>query len=120
MATSQNTIDFLLDQLNALNSVSAKKMFGEYCLYLDSKPVGVVCDDLLFLKPTGAGRALLTEPNLAPPYPNAKPHLQIDPDAWEDADWLCELVSVTALELPMPKPRKPRKPKKASVKKANA
>ncbi len=117
MATSQSTIDFLLDQLNGLNGASAKKMFGEYCLYLSGKPVGLVCDDLLFLKPTNAGGAMLTDPTVAPPYPNAKPHLQIDPDAWEDGDWLCELVSVTALELPMPKPRKP---KKASVKKANA
>lgn len=111
MATSQSTIDFLLDQLSALNSASAKKMFGEYCLYLDGKPVGVVCDDLLFLKPTEAGRAMLTEPTEASPYPNAKPHLRIDPDAWEDADWLCELVTATTRELPMPKPRKPKKPR---------
>jgi len=110
VATSQTTIDFLLDQLVNLNTASAKKMFGEYCLYLDSKPVGVVCDDLLFLKPTGAGRALLTEAVEASPYPKARAHLQIDPDAWEDADWLCELVAATAKELPMPKPRKAKKP----------
>jgi len=108
MATSQSTIDFLLDQLAATGAASAKKMFGEYCLYLDGKPIGVVCDDLLFLKPTTAGRTMLREVVEASPYPKARPHLQIDPDAWEDGDWLCALVVATARELPMPKPKKPR------------
>lgn len=108
MATSQNTIDFLLDQLAGLHGASAKKMFGEYCLYFDGKPVGLVCDDLLYLKPTGAGRALLTETVEASPYPGAKPHLRIDPDAWENADRLCELVATTARELPIPRPKKPK------------
>lgn len=109
MATSQTTIDFLLDQLSGLPGVSAKKMFGEYCLYLDGKPVGLVCDDLLFLKPTAAGRALMAEPVEGIPYPKARPHLQIDPDDWEDGDRLCELVLATAHELPAPKPKKARK-----------
>lgn len=108
MATSQGTIDFLLDQLSDLNSASAKKMFGEYCFYLDGKPVGLVCDDLLFLKPTAAGRTMLSEVVEASPYPKARLHFQIDPDAWEDADWLCQLVMASARALPMPKPKKPR------------
>jgi DNA transformation protein and related proteins len=111
MATSQSTIDFLLDQLAGLNSISARKMFGEYCLYLGGKPVGLVCDDLLFLKPTTAGRALVNDLVEASPYPKAKPHLQIDPDAWEDSDWLCELVAATANELPIPRPKRAKKAK---------
>jgi len=111
MATSQDNVDFLLEQLAGLRTASAKKMFGEYCLYVDGKPVGLVCDDLLFLKPTAAGRARLSEVVEASPYPNAKPHLQLDPDAWEDAAWLCELVEASARELPMPKPRKSKQPK---------
>ncbi len=58
MATAQNTIDFLLDQLSGAGEVSAKKMFGEYCLYLAGKPVGLVCDDQLYLKPTKAGKSM--------------------------------------------------------------
>ena len=108
MATSQSTIDFLLDQLAGLHTATVKKMFGEYCLYLDGKPVGLVCDDLLFLKPTTAGQARLSTVVEASPYPKAKPHLQITPDAWEDNEWLCELIVATANELPMPKPKKPK------------
>ncbi len=59
MATSHDTMDFLLDQLTPLGNASAKKMFGEFCLYLAGTPVGFVCDDQLYLKPTERGQALL-------------------------------------------------------------
>jgi len=110
MATTQNTIDFLLDQLSGAGDVSAKKMFGEYCLYLAGKPVGLVCDDQLYLKPTQAGKSKLAEVVAGSPYPGAKPHLLITADQWEDTEWLCDLVRATARELPLPKTRtkKPR------------
>lgn len=106
MATAKNTIDFLLDQLSAAGEISAKKMFGEYCLYLAGKPVGLVCDDQLFLKITNAGRSMISEPTEGAPYPGAKPHLLISGDLWEDREWLCELVRATERELLQPKPRK--------------
>lgn len=108
MATSPNTIAFLLDQLSGAGDVSAKKMFGEYCLYLAGKPVGLVCDDQLYLKPTKAGQVLLQRVVEGSPYPGAKPHLLITADQWEEAEWLCDLVRATAKELPLPKPKKPK------------
>ncbi len=60
-------------------AVSARKMFGEYALYLDGKVVGLICDDRLFLKPVPALAALLPDAEDAPPYPGARPH--IAPDA---------------------------------------
>lgn len=110
MATSPNTIAFLLDQLGGAGEATAKKMFGEYCLYLSGKPVGLVCDDQLFLKPTRAGQAMIDHVVEGSPYPGAKPHLLITADQWEDAGWLCDLVQATARELPLPKPKK-KKPK---------
>ena len=110
MATDVNTMNFLLDQLSPLGEASARKMFGEYCLYLSGKPVGLLCDDQLYLKPTRAGASLIDNVVEGPPYPGAKPHLLITPDQWEDGEWLCELVRATARELPLPKPRT-RKPK---------
>lgn len=110
MATDQNTIDFLLDQLSRLGGASTKKMFGEYCLYLEGKPVGLVCDDQLYLKPTAAGKSKIGSVVEGAPYPGAKPHLLITADQWEDSEWLCDLVRATARELPLPKP-KHKKPK---------
>ena len=108
MATSQTTMDYLLDQLSGLEQVRARKMFGEYCLYFADKPVALVCDDQLFLKPTHAGRCMIEQPAEATPYPGAKPHLLISADLWEDRDWLGSLIQATALELPQPKPKKKR------------
>lgn len=112
MATSQGTMDYLLDQLAAAGLVSSRKMFGEYCLYYDGTPIGLVCDNQLFLKPTSEARALLTDVREGAPYPGARPHLQIDADAWEDAQALCHLVRTTALALPVRPPPKPKKPQK--------
>ena len=106
MATSNDTIAFLLDQLSGLGEASAKKMFREYCLYLSGKPVGLVCDDQLYLKPTKSGQAILENVVEGSPYPGAKSHLLITPDQWEDGEWLCNLVRTTAKELPLPKPKR--------------
>lgn len=106
MATSQATVDYLLDQLAAAGDVSAKKMFGEYCLYFAGKPIALVCDDQLFLKPTQAAQSLIETPTQGIPYPKAKPHLLIEGHLWEDREWLARLIQVTAAELPAPKPKK--------------
>jgi TfoX/Sxy family transcriptional regulator of competence genes len=108
MASDQRTVDFIVEQLAPLG-VSARKMFGEYGLSLDGKSIGVICDNQLFVKPTEAGRAFLGEVAEAPPYPGAKPSFVIDPDRWDDADWLVELVRITADALPAPKPKKPKR-----------
>lgn len=106
MATSQATINFLLDQLAGLANVSTKKMFGEYCVYLAGKPVALVCNDQLYLKPTKAGRSIVEQAIEGDPYPGAKPHLVITADLWEDRDWLKQLIQATDNELPLPKPKK--------------
>jgi TfoX/Sxy family transcriptional regulator of competence genes len=109
MATSPDIAAFLLEQLTAAAPVSLRKMFGEYALYRDGKVVALLCDDTLFVKPSETGRLHLGEVIENPPYPGARPHFQIDPDRWDDADWLSALIRITAQALPAPKPKpKPR------------
>ncbi|TXC71973.1 TfoX/Sxy family protein [Sphingomonas ginsenosidivorax] len=108
MASDTRTVGFIVDQL-ASAGVSAKPMFGEYGLYCDGRMVAMVCDDRLFLKPTDAGRAFAGAVEEASPYPGAKPCLVIDPDRWDDSDWLGELVRLTAAALPLPKPSKAKR-----------
>ena len=109
MATQQRTVDFILEQLQAAGDVSARKMFGEYALYCDGKVVALVCDDQLFVKPTKAGKNFIGTAEEVPAYPGAKPSYLISGHQWDDADWLTELVKITAKELPLPKPKKPKK-----------
>lgn len=114
MATAKRTIDYILEQAADAGGVSARMMFGEYALYCGAKTVAFVCDDQLFLKPTAAGRELAPDATEAPAYPGSKPYLLIDPDLWEDADWLCSLIRATAEALPEPKPKRKRKRKKTT------
>jgi DNA transformation protein and related proteins len=82
-------------------------MFGEYAIYCNNKVVALVCDDQLFVKPTVVGKNLIgtvTEPK-ARYYPGAKACFGISGDQWEDREWLSQLIKLTALELPLPKPK---------------
>jgi TfoX/Sxy family transcriptional regulator of competence genes len=108
VASSQSTVDDLLDRLSGAGKVSARKMFGEYCVYLNGKPVALVCDDRLFVKSTDAGRELLPGAPEEPPYTGAKPHLVVPPDEWEP-EALCRLLRATHAALPAPRKKK-RKP----------
>lgn len=108
MASDQDFVDYVLDQVAGAGRLSSRKMFGEYALYLDGKVVALVCDNQLFVKPTAAGRGLLVEPKEGLPYPGAKPWLVVD-EALEDGEFVATLLRATAKELPQPKPKKPKK-----------
>lgn len=108
MATEQKFVDFILDQLQLVEEVIAKKMFGEYGVYSNGKMFGVICDDKLFIKPTNAGRAFIGDVVEAPPYEGAKPSFLIE-EKIEDRQWLSDLVKLTVRELPEPKPKKAKK-----------
>lgn len=101
-------MNFLLEQATGAGEMAARPMFGEYGIYVGGKMVGSLCDDQLFVKPTVSGRAHAEPVSDAPPYPDAKPQMLIAADRWDDAEWLGELLRLTAAELPTPKPRKPK------------
>jgi TfoX/Sxy family transcriptional regulator of competence genes len=107
MATSAATIDHLLDLLSAAGDLTARKMFGEYALYLDGKVVALICDDTLFLKPTPSAVALLPDVEQGPPYPGAKPQLVLT-DTLDNTDLAIRALRAVADDLPPPKPKKPK------------
>ncbi|GLQ12018.1 competence protein TfoX [Devosia yakushimensis] len=106
MSTQQKTVDYILEQAAGAGTVTARKMFGEYGMYCDGKVMAFICDDQLFIKPTQAGRDYLGEVTEGEAYPGSKMYFVIEGDRWDDADWLAELVRVTAAELPEPKVKK--------------
>ena len=102
MASQQSIADYIVEQL-AGTGVTARKMFGEFGLFHEGKMVALICDDQLYVKPTGAGRAFLGDCPEGQPYPRAKPHFQIPGERWEDSEWLTKLIELTAADLPPPK-----------------
>ena len=112
MASKEETIVFILDQIKDAGEISAKKMFGEYAIYCNNKIVALVCDDMLFIKPTLSGKAFIGQVDEQPPYPGAKNYYLISGDFGDDSEWMSELIKITQEELPAPKPKKPKSKKK--------
>lgn len=104
MATRADTIAHLLDALAPL-TLSARKMFGEYALYLDGRVVALVCEDLLFLKPTPKAIVALPGCPTGHPYPGAKLHLLVT-EALDDPEPVIAALRGIAEDLPAPKPKK--------------
>ncbi len=44
MATSKEYIEFVCEQLDGIENVTYRKMFGEYMVYVNAKPLLIVCD----------------------------------------------------------------------------
>jgi TfoX/Sxy family transcriptional regulator of competence genes len=119
MASDLTFVQYVVDQLSGAGKISFRKMFGEFAIYCDTKVVALICNNQLFVKATQAGRTFIGEPVEAPPYPGAKPSFLIE-DEIENRDWLQKLVSLTASELPVSKPKKPKKSKSPTTKEKNA
>lgn len=110
MATNAATVDHLLDLLSAAGDLSARKMFGEYGLYLDGTIVAFICDDTLFLKPTPSARALLPGVEQGPCYPGSKPYLILT-ETLDDPELAVRALRAVAADAPPPKPTATKKPK---------
>jgi TfoX/Sxy family transcriptional regulator of competence genes len=102
VATSKETIEFILDQLAPL-PVRVRAMFGGHALYCDEKVVALIGDDTLFVKPTAATRELFGDAEMAPPYPGAKDYHVVTDDRLHDVAWLQDIITRTAEQLPVPK-----------------
>lgn len=107
MASKQEYVQYIADQLSGAGEIVCRKMFGEYGIYLDGKIFGLICDNQLFIKITGAGRKMRPELTEVPPYEGAKNYLLVEDI--DDREALVELVAATCAELPAPKPKKPKR-----------
>jgi TfoX/Sxy family transcriptional regulator of competence genes len=109
MASDAGFVQHVCGRVRGIGELSHRKMFGEYAVYLNGKVVALVCDNQLFLKPTGAVREMLGTPREAPPYPGARPYFLVD-DV-DDGEQLALLFAATAAALPAPRPKTPGKPR---------
>lgn len=104
MATKQEFVEYVADQLREMGVITYKPMFGEYGVYCDGKIAALACDDQLFVKITPAGLAAFPDLPQAPPYEGAKPYFLVEDI--DDRDTLVQLMRITVSALPGPKRRK--------------
>ena len=95
MSTSPEFVTYLCEQLEGTGEVRSRKMFGEYMVYLNDRPVLLVCDDTPFVKMLPCVEGLLGDRPSAAPYEGAKPHYVLDPDDGETLRRAAELVLET-------------------------
>lgn len=107
MATSQDFVAFVCDQLQGTGHVRHRAMFGEYMVYVNDKPLVLVCDNTAYVKMLDVIADLMQGADTGFPYPGAKEHYVLDVDDRA----LCEQV-IARLEpvTPLPRPKK-KKPK---------
>ena len=97
MASTKEYLEFVLEQLSALDGVSYRAMMGEYVLYYQGKVFGGIYDNRLLVKPVDAARRLLPDAPWELPYEGAKKMLLPDVD---DRELLCTLLPAMLPELP--------------------
>lgn len=103
MATSPEYSEFVCERLEPFGTVRSRKMFGEYMVYLNDKPIITICDNTVFVRilPELAGFMDAAERGF--PYVGAKLHYILD---IEDTALLSAVIPILEAVTPLPKPRK--------------
>ena len=104
MASSNEYLEYILDQLSTLDDISYRTMMGEYIIYYRGKIVGGIYDDRFLVKPTKSAMAMMPDAEMELPYEGAKEMLLVD-DV-ENRDFLRDLLEAMYPELPAPKKKK--------------
>ena len=107
MASHQDFVDYVAEQLREAGSIRSRKMFGEYRLFCDGVFFAVICDDQLFIKITPAGEAAFPHLPKAPPYEGAGDYIWVE-DV-DDRERLTALVQITCDGLRQQPTKKRRK-----------
>ena len=102
MATSSEYVTFVCEQIHGYGDVRCRKMFGEYMVYLNDKPIFTVCDNTVYVKQLPVLADLLSDAQTGSHYDGAKPHYLIDPT---DASLLNRLVPLLEAHTPVPAKR---------------
>lgn len=104
MASSQEYLDYILEQLSELDDISHRTMMGEYIIYYRGKVIGGIYDDRFLVKPTKSAKAMMPDADRELPYEGAKEMLLVD-DV-ESREFLKELLEAMYEELPSPREKK--------------
>jgi TfoX/Sxy family transcriptional regulator of competence genes len=108
MATTADYIEFVVDQIEGAGAVRHRKMFGEYMVYVDDRPVLLVCDNTVYIKKIDAVASLMAEAARGNPYQGAKEHYILDiEDRTLALDAVRALVAVTPIPVKKTKKKAP-------------
>lgn len=103
MATTADFIEYVCEQIHGIGFVRYKKMFGEYMVYVNDKPILLVCDNIVYVKKLDVIEERMKDAETGFPYSGAKEHYILDID---DAGFAKEIISLLEPVTAIPKPKK--------------
>ncbi|MFT3950959.1 MAG: TfoX/Sxy family protein [Oscillospiraceae bacterium] len=103
MSTTLDYVEFVCGQIRDAWDVRYKKMFGEYMVYINDKPILLVCDNTVFVKKADCIAELMKNADSGYPYEGAKEHYILDID---DAHHCKAVIRILEPITPLPRPRK--------------
>ena len=106
MATSKDYIEFVCEQLEGVEGVTYKRMFGEYMVYVNAKPLLIVCDNTVMVKKAPELASLMEGAPDGIPYEGARVHYIVD---IENRELVRHVIEVLEPITPLPKKRAKKK-----------
>jgi TfoX/Sxy family transcriptional regulator of competence genes len=106
MASDIDFLNFVIDQIKNVGIITHKKMFGEYLVYVNQKPVVLICDDTVYVKILNCVKPYLENAERGFPYNGAKEHYIIDV---ENSELLSIIVKEIEKVTSIPKKNKNKK-----------
>jgi TfoX/Sxy family transcriptional regulator of competence genes len=103
MASSLDYVQYVSDQIKTTGTITYKKMFGEYLIYLNSKPNIMVCDNTAFVKILDCIKPLMEDAETGFPYEGAKEHYIVNVD---NNEHLSNIAMILEKNVPVPKKKK--------------
>ena len=103
MASTQSFIEYVVEQIDGVGDTRYRKMFGEYMVYVNDKPILLVCDDTVYVKMRDEIKQLLQDAETGVPYDGAKEHYVLD---IENRELAVDVVGILEPITPLPKPKK--------------
>lgn len=107
MATERRFVDYVAEQAGLGERLSARRMFGEYGLYVDGTVVAFCADNSLFLKRVPETAALLDDLPQQELFPGSKPYALAD-ELLDEPERLRELLLALQRVLPQAKAKRPK------------
>lgn len=102
MATTVDYIEFICERIPGKYAVRYKKMFGDYMVYVNDKPVLLVCDNTVFVKKLSGLDEIMSGAETGVPYGGAKEHFILD---IENEELTERVIEVLERVTPLPKKR---------------
>lgn len=103
MACSSEFIEFVCNALAPLGEVRARKMMGEYIIYVNDKCVITACDNMAFIKKLPCIADLMSDAETGCAYEGAKEGYILD---FHDRQKALKVIGTLWKELPFPKSQK--------------